>query len=248
MVYTCCVPGCTTGYKSNQIDKKTTLFGFSFDENRRKKWVAAIPRKEWQISKSHKVCLKHFLSDDILTTSSDNHDKRRCDRDNHTLKRLGLKSNAIPLIFPGLQKYLSTTNTKSKSGASTSTARQVLQELALDKLNRQFLLKNNFLNFFDLINKLDKIYLPDDYIYKIKCNCLIFHLLLYNNICVAPKLLASVVVHDELKISAFASQAALPMHIYSHLLTDGSVASLSGCSNILVLCKSIAENTLSFTL
>ena len=75
-----------------------------------------------------------------------------------------------------------------------------------------------------------------------------FHLLLHNNdICVALKLLASVVVHDELKISAFASQAALPMHIYSHLLTNGSVASLSGLSNILVLCKSIAENPFAFT-
>ena len=54
-------------------------------------------------------------------------------------------------------------------------------------------------------------------------------------------------VHDELKISAFASQAALPMHIYSHLLTNGSVAILSGLSNILVLCKSIAENTFTST-
>ena len=95
------------------------------------------------------------------------------------------------------------------------------------------------------MNKFDKICLPDDYIlvYKITSNCLIFHLLLHNNdICVAPKLLASVVVHDELKISAFASQAALPMHIYSHLLTNGSVASLSDLGSILVLCKSIAEN------
>ena len=98
------------------------------------------------------------------------------------------------------------------------------------------------------MNKLGKIYLPDGYIYEIKNNCLIFHLLLHNdciNICVAPKLLASVVVHDELKISASASQAALRMHIYSHLLTDGSVVSLSGLSNILVLCKSIAENILA---
>ena len=102
------------------------------------------------------------------------------------------------------------------------------------------------MSFFDLMNKFDKIYLPDDYIlvYEITSNCLIFHLLLHNNdICVAPKLLTSVVVHDELKISAFASQAALPMYIYSHLLTNGSVASLSDLSNILVLCKNIAENT-----
>ena len=54
-------------------------------------------------------------------------------------------------------------------------------------------------------------------------------------------------VHDELKISTFASQAALPMHIYSHLLTNGSVASLSGLSNILVLYKSIVENTFAST-
>ena len=88
--------------------------------------------------------------------------------------------------------------------------------------------------------------MPDDYIlvHEITSNCLIFRLLLHNNdICVAPKLLASVVVHDELKISAFASQAALPVHICSHLLTNGSVASLSDLSNILVLCESIVEKT-----
>ena len=75
MVYTCCVPGCTTGYVSNKSDKKITLFGFPSNENLKKKWVAAIPRKEWQVSKSHKVWSEHFLSNDILTASSDNHDK-----------------------------------------------------------------------------------------------------------------------------------------------------------------------------
>ena len=68
---------------------------------------------------------------------------------------------------------------------------------------------------------------------------------LNNNICVAPKLLVSVVIHDELKISAFASQDALPVHIYSHLMNDGSIASVSGLSNFLGLCKSIVENTLA---
>ena len=63
--------------------------------------------------------------------------------------------------------------------------------------------------------------------YKIKSNCLIFHLLLHNdNICVAPKLLLSVVVQDELKITSFASQVAFPVYICSHLLNDGSIASL----------------------
>ena len=191
------MPRCTTGYKSNKSDKKITLFGFPSDENLKKKWVAAIPRKEWQVSKNHKVCSEHFLSDDILTTSSENHDKRHCDRDNQTLKRLRLKLNAIPSIFPGLPKYLSTTNAKPRSETSSLTARQVQQELALDKLNEQFLLKDNILNFSDLINKLGKIYLPDGYIYEIKSSCLIFHLSLHNdNICVAPKLLASIVVHD----------------------------------------------------
>ena len=96
MVYTCYMPGCTTAYKFNKSDKKITLFGFPSDENLKKKWVVAIPRKEWQVSKNHKVCSEHFLSDDTLTTSSDNHDKRRCDRDNQTLKILRLKLNAIP--------------------------------------------------------------------------------------------------------------------------------------------------------
>ena len=43
VVYTCCVPGCKTGYKSEKDSEKHTLFGFPNDEKLRQNWIAAIP-------------------------------------------------------------------------------------------------------------------------------------------------------------------------------------------------------------
>ena len=77
MVYTCCVPSCKTGYKSEKNSKKHTLFGFP-----KQNWIAAIPCKNWVINKNHKVCSKHFLSDNIQIISVGSHDKRRCDKNN----------------------------------------------------------------------------------------------------------------------------------------------------------------------
>ena len=44
MVFTCCVPGCNTGYRSNKSKEKVSLFIFPKDEDMRQKWIRAIPR------------------------------------------------------------------------------------------------------------------------------------------------------------------------------------------------------------
>ena len=74
MVYTCSIPGCKTGYKSCKSEEKVALFGFPSNEELKQQWISAIPRKNWAITKNHKVCIKHFSNDDIEEYSNDHHD------------------------------------------------------------------------------------------------------------------------------------------------------------------------------
>lgn len=77
MVYTCCVPQCKTGYKSNDTDEKIALFQFPKDDNFKKKWINSIPRKDWVVTSSHRVCKLHFEDTDFVQESCDRKTRRR---------------------------------------------------------------------------------------------------------------------------------------------------------------------------
>ena len=138
--------------------------------------------------------------------SVDSHDKRRCDRNNQTLQRQRLKQRAIPKIFPELSKYLSATISKPRSGLSSSTARRLQSEMATNQLNKQFLKEDRIDNFNGLLNKIDCLTVPDGYVFVFKLNYCSFYLLeQHDDISISPKLLASVIITEELKLSAFTS-------------------------------------------
>ena len=58
MGYSCCVPGCKSNYKKNEIS--VTVFKFPSIGGLRQKWLQNIPRKFDKITLSTKVCIKHF--------------------------------------------------------------------------------------------------------------------------------------------------------------------------------------------
>ena len=152
MVYTCCVPGCKTGYTSCKNEEKIGLFKFPSSEEFRQKWIAAIPRKNWQVTKTTKISAKHFTDEDIENQSTDLHDKRRTDRPTQTLKRLKLKSTAIPRIFPNLPKYLSLTIPKERSKVSTSAARQEKQDAILQQSTKEMFLQDRKTKYILMLN------------------------------------------------------------------------------------------------
>ena len=124
MVFTCCVPECNTGYRSSQAVEKVAVFRFPKNNNLRQKWIKAIPRKNWLPGDSHRVCAKHFNSDDFKITSSNTRMSRRNSSDSQILRRQRLKPNAVPRIFPNLPAYLSSTPTTSRAtSCSFSSAR-----------------------------------------------------------------------------------------------------------------------------
>ena len=51
-------------------------------------WFKAIPRQDWQLADSPRVCAKHFSTEDFITTSHDYRAERRATRSSNQLQRL----------------------------------------------------------------------------------------------------------------------------------------------------------------
>ena len=60
-----------------------------------------------------------------------------------------------------------------------------------------------------------------------------------------PKLLSSVIATDELEVKAFVQSAPAPQSAFSHLPRHRVLHTTSELTNILTLCKSLAETTTS---
>ena len=241
MIYTCCIPGCKTGYRSAKNETKIATFSFPTNEEQKQKWIAAIPRKDWQVTKNSKVCAKHFVDSDIENQSKDYHEKRREDRPSQSLKRLRLKPGAIPRIFPNLPEYLSTTKSLERSKGSTSTARRSKQNLLLQQ-NAEKMFVQDCIDSFEMLKlKLEGDFiLPEGYIYAFKENCCLFYFIQNSDdINDAPQLLGSVFVSHSLNVTAFMSSTKISQAVYKHFLNDCFIKSYTGLSNILAVCKSI---------
>jgi len=101
MPRSCCVPNCKSNYpKEIKKGKKyVSSFAFPKDEELRKKWIAAVNRKNNFIPSKHSaVCSKHFLESEISTIDR----MVRPDGSILTCPRIipKLDPSAIPTIFP----------------------------------------------------------------------------------------------------------------------------------------------------
>ena len=90
MGFSCCVPGCRVGYKerigkSKKASESVPLYKFPKDEKLRTQWISAIPRKNWTVTASHRICKNHFTEDDFLKLSCDTNSARRISRDSQAL-------------------------------------------------------------------------------------------------------------------------------------------------------------------
>lgn len=94
----CCVPHCRGNYKSGP---KVRAFRFPQNEEVRKAWISAIPRKNLVVSQYTSVCELHFKYDDIIRESSyvDTATGRTVTA---PLTHLRLRPDAVPSKFPGL--------------------------------------------------------------------------------------------------------------------------------------------------
>ena len=54
----CCAPGCSN---SQQTGKNVSFYRIPTDLERRRRWIAAINRKDWQPSVYQRLCSDHFV-------------------------------------------------------------------------------------------------------------------------------------------------------------------------------------------
>ncbi|KAL3890116.1 hypothetical protein ACJMK2_002409 [Sinanodonta woodiana] len=69
------------------------LFEFPKDEKRRKVWISRIKRKDFRLSKTSRLCAKHFTNDQFVV------DPLLAMTIGYKLRKLQLKSDAIPSVF-----------------------------------------------------------------------------------------------------------------------------------------------------
>ena len=243
MVNTCCVPACNSGYRSNKNGKKVALFQFPINSELRDKWYRAIPRQNWKVSKSHKVCAQHFHESDFKTISTDTCSTRRKSRSTLKLQRVHLKPDAVPKIFPSLPKYLSSPLPTMRATSSTSSSfRREKDNIILQKQNADFLIQDSFSDFSSFRSKMKNAVLPFGYTSVYSASSAQFYFVKNDDSYkVAPELVVSVIISSELQIKAFVFSNLIPKDQYMHLLSCGSLQTVTEVSNILAWCKALAD-------
>ncbi|GBM41413.1 hypothetical protein AVEN_172191-1 [Araneus ventricosus] len=148
----CSVPACRGNYDEST---KVAVFSFPNDERLREKWLHAIRRTDFKITKNSKVCEKHFKDGEVLRNSTFYNEKTG-ETISAPLKRPKLKENAVPSIFPGCPSYMSSS---SAIRESPSKKRQRLEQEQInfavkESLNskHEYELKTMFTNFAEFRN------------------------------------------------------------------------------------------------
>ncbi|XP_077544710.1 uncharacterized protein LOC144157857 [Haemaphysalis longicornis] len=99
---TCCVPGCTSGYRGNKTPRH--FFSPPSDPGLRAAWDRAIPRLDRSLSTKSRVCDVHFYPDDIAKTYTHFIKGEKVETERG---KWSLVEGAVPKIFPNLPPYLS---------------------------------------------------------------------------------------------------------------------------------------------
>ena len=247
MVFTCCVPGCRTGHKPRKGEpvllEKIPLFRFPQNDIMRQKWLRVIPRKGMCLTKSLRVCAKHFYKEDIMSTSSDCHENRKAARMHEELKSLRIKPGATPRIFPSLPKYFTKPPAckNKRSGTALSSSRLTVENKKLSEANKLLLEEDKVEDFNALMEKLRNTTLPSDYITVRKEKVVLFLYVPIPEMHLQPKILASVQVDDALNVTAHVASQRITKREFSHILVNSHLKTVTQLTNVLAHCKSLVD-------
>ena len=202
-----------------------------------------IPRENWTLTDSHRVCADHFYDEDFETESTDHRISRKANRDAPGLKQLRLKANAIPRIFHGLPTYLSKKLPVSRNTSkSTAAARHADDNVRLQEQIENAFSKDKVNDFDSFKSKLASATLPAGFSCVNGRDCMHFiYLQCSEENLIAPKLAATVTVDFNLNVRLFVHSTPVPKTAYKHLLRLETVSSITEFCNILALCKVLSQ-------
>ena len=193
------------GEINNEVKKseKKALFGFpkhDVDPEKRARWIARVPRKKWNPSEKSDLflCENHFLSRDIITTSTDTN-IRRTKMSSGELKRKRLTDDAMPCIWPDAPEYLSKITSPRPTSLASSDARSENVRRVQKELQEEKAVQNTFSSLEELISKEHKIVFPSEIMKIVSNDYVLFYKLNFdNNI---PKVKYSIQVCTDLSVN-----------------------------------------------
>lgn len=229
----CCVPGCQTGYGNKKIPRNVHIF--RIPESDFKTFENAIPRANFTISHSTRICSRHFLSSCLDYTSNDSNQSRLASSTCSTLKNPRLKAGSVPTLFPNCPSYLSkTTPTPRTTAASTRNVEQpelpAVSEV-IDSLNENDRIETlkSIVDHNDLTSNSSFI-LRDD------------KLTIYIHDEQHHRILGRMEISRDLTFTAYILDSVIPAEEFSHLLcTCGQITYFTELSNCVVVMKNKTE-------
>ena len=224
----CCVPNCRTGYG---LKKARNLNLFRIPESDFKIFEKAIPRANFKISHSTRICSLHFDSSCFDYSSTDTNPSRT----KSTLKNPRLKTGSVPTIFPNCPSYLSRPVPSSRTTA-TSTRRidqlepSVVSEL-FDSLNETDRIENlkSIIDFKEVASNSSYVLRDDE-------------LTIYIHDEQHHRILGRMDISCDLTFNAYILDSIIPAEEFNHLLSISKrITYFTELSNCLTVIKNKAE-------
>lgn len=177
------------------------------------------------------ICSLHFKETDFFHESQDTNLNRPSRLKPLTKKYL--KPTATPSIFPNLPKYLSKSTKLSRSGGASSTQRRKNEAARLDEMSNDFLSSDQVKDLNDLKSKLDTKCIPEGFEFVFQHNRAMF-IYLVTHPTYGPKVSASMIVHQDLKVQMFVEELEVAVsdirHINGKLQRKNYVQIKTSCS------------------
>ena len=215
MVNKCCVVGCRSNYKGEEI---VPVFSFPSDEDIKNRWIKFVNRKDWQPTSSAVICIKHFEGKFL---KKGEHEKRF---------RLIKTLKPIPTIYPASTK---TSSTYKVSLTRKSPKKRVFQEDQYDEFKR-----NNNIIGLESITESD---CPQGYLYAKYEDHVVLHKIALNELHV-PEVTACIRVDDKLYVKLFLRGSRVPLPQWFRHGHNCELTSKSMLENFPSYLKSQAEN------
>ncbi|XP_040564623.1 uncharacterized protein [Lepeophtheirus salmonis] len=205
----CVVRGCQSRYFPNS---RISRHRIPKDVSTRSKWLKAIGFGESKVNDASRVCSKHFLTTDFLSTPFD---QKISNSQGNTpkLMKFRLKQNAVPSIFPK----------KNVCGVHTFPTQRILSIDDVILCLNETHLPSGVMSYFDF-EKEQWLFMGMDYVNG-----------------GSPHVMFSVVLDQELKINAWKRDIPVSKAIFSRFLCEGKLRSIKELYNIIQRIKCLSE-------
>ena len=238
MVYKCAASTCRSGYSGEKRDQNVIFHSFPLNNKQLlKRWLERLARKGYTPTKHSKLCSLHFKSEDFVTDSKDQKERRKRKRETTSLMRKRLKKDACPSIFKGMPSSFTRNCALIRLEPSSPSSRFENKAPRLLDQNEIFFNADKVENFSDLIEKLPEELQRQKYILH---QTDLGADLIYLSDQQPSSILATVFINIDLKVTVYQNRQIVPSSFYDHIMSTNKVTMVSQVSHLLAFAKSLS--------